>query len=386
MIEVGVGALPLRARLLHVGLAKTGTTAIQRAASERRRLLLEHGVRYPGTRYNHRQSAMALMRRPEDHAAVPDDAWSTLMTEVEHDTDRRIMISNEFIAEWPAPIAGRFLRELGERAHVVITVRGFAEILPSIWQQTIKTGSSEALEPWLRTVLAEDRTTVPASFARHDQAATVRRWVALAGSEHVTVIIGSRDRPRLVEESFEQLLGLPPTTLETSGHRGFDANRSLGPDEAALVLRVNQLAAPYGVERSDLVRVLRNGALRRVLDHHEPTGRLGLPGWADRRAAEIGRGYAEAIVASGARVLGDLDALGRSGDRSGRPELPRTIDVDLAAQALLGALLASRTPGTTPSVEPTKITTEPARPARRRADLQATLRKRLRPLLRITKS
>ena len=76
--------LPERSRLLHIGLMKTGTTAVQRAANARRPMLLRHGVRYPGTLYNHRQAALALMNRsprsPRGQRA--SDAWDQLLDEV----------------------------------------------------------------------------------------------------------------------------------------------------------------------------------------------------------------------------------------------------------------------------------------------------------------
>lgn len=83
--------LPPRARLLHVGLMKTGTTALQQAASRRRRVLLRHGVRYPGHRYNHRQAALALLRRRggRGRSERPDD-WDELLAEVAAERQRRI--------------------------------------------------------------------------------------------------------------------------------------------------------------------------------------------------------------------------------------------------------------------------------------------------------
>src|SRR5699024_12572636 len=57
----GLAALPERTRLLHIGPMKTGTSALQTAARDRRQQLLDHGVRYPGNRTNHRTEMGALL-------------------------------------------------------------------------------------------------------------------------------------------------------------------------------------------------------------------------------------------------------------------------------------------------------------------------------------
>jgi len=55
-----VPAIPENSVLLHVGLPKTGTTALQNAAANQRAALLEHGVRYPGDRHNHSNASFSV--------------------------------------------------------------------------------------------------------------------------------------------------------------------------------------------------------------------------------------------------------------------------------------------------------------------------------------
>ena len=128
--------LPERSRLLHIGLMKTGTTALQRAASARRQTLLRHGVRYPGRLYNHRQAALALMNRGSRFARDERlaDAWDALLDEIDQESDRKIWISNEFICGCDDRAAVQFLADLGARTHVVVTLRSVAATLPSLWQ------------------------------------------------------------------------------------------------------------------------------------------------------------------------------------------------------------------------------------------------------------
>lgn len=362
--------LPEQTRLLHIGLMKTGTTAIQQAASARRKTLLRHGVRYPGRRYNHRQAALALMGRRSSTAEADD--WTELVREIEADPARRIWISNEFICGCDDAEASRFLHELGPRTHVVITLRGVPAVLPSIWQQDVKTGTRLDFEAWLAIVLADppDPAALPPLYARHDQGAVVARWAQLAGPENVTVLVADKNRPRQLERAFEALLGLPAETLSPAKQRGGVVNRSLSAEEAALFLRVNQLLAPRQMSRDELTQILRGGAVARVLDTREPGSTdtpIALPDWADHRAAQVGEQYAAVIAGTGVRVVGDLDQLAaRPRHRRGRATMPDVVPVDLAAEALLGAMSAGLNRGSDfGKIKPPAVRA-PASPVRRR--------------------
>lgn len=337
--------LPPGSRLLHIGLMKTGTTAIQRAASARRRALLRQGVLYPGRLYNHRQAALALMnRQPASLGATPPvDAWSDLCTEVERSSADRVWVSNEFICGADEETASRFLAALGPQTHVVVTLRGVASILPSLWQQYVKIGSTQELADFLAVTLAEhpDPALLPNSHARHDQGAVVRRWAQLVGPEHLTVVIGDASEPQRVQKAFEGLLGLVDGTLEPVDARGYATNRSLTAPEAALMLEVNRRLPDGVMTEEELVRIVRNGAIRRMLEARSDYAsdlRLGLPDWAAVRAAALGSRYADEIAAAGVTVVGDLADLGRRPEEAGSAELPVQVPAGLAAEALVGAI------------------------------------------------
>ena len=323
---------------------KTGTTALQSAASSRRHLLLRHGVRYPGHRYNHRQAAFDLLRRGGSQRRTKPDEWDRLLTEVDADSSRRILISNEFIADWEESIARRFLEDLGPRTHVVFTVRSFASSLPSVWQQYVKTGYRSDFEEFLSVVLAEhpDPDELPPNFDRHDQGSVVRRWADLVGPENVSVIVVDKGDPARISTSFESMLDLPAGALLATEQGGFTANRSLSADEASLLLAVNRLLEPYRVAEEDVIRVLRKGATARLLEECPPpasANQLSLPPWAAEAAGRRGRSYAAVIRQTRVRVIGDLDELGRPPrSNAGRWTMPESVPTEVAAQALVGAL------------------------------------------------
>ncbi len=345
-METGGGrteTLPPRARLLHVGLMKTGTTALQSAASRRREVLLQYGVRYPGMHYNHRREAQALSRRAPATERKRLDYWDRLMAEVEADPVRRILISNEMIAGGDMDVIRQLREDLGPRAHVVFTVRSFTSVLPSLWQQYVKSGHRHSFAEFLTARLSDNRVP-PADMERHDQAALVQRWVEVFGAHNVTVIVADRSEPSRVPSSFEALLGLPAGTLYEPELSGESLNRSLSVHEASLLLEVNRLLAPYDVSKFDFDRLLFKGATARMLDHcrSDPDAQLVLPPWAIPLAVDRSRNYAEAIAGTGVRVIGDLEDLGKTPQVGrGQYEASSVIPVDVAAQAVLGVLSAA---------------------------------------------
>lgn len=356
-----VAPLPPRARLLHIGIPKTGTTALQQAAAAQREVLLSHGVRYPGQRGNHREPVAALMQRHlgwRRGGSTPGRReWQALLAEIEADPDRRILLSHEFAAEADDATVRRFRDELGPRLHVVVTLRPLAALLPSAWQQHVKSGYRRPFDAWLRRVLADppDLSTTPAFHRRNDQSAIVARWAAVVGPERVTVVVGDKARPRLLTDAFEDLLGLPRGLLHGAVEGGMRANRSLSAPEAELLRRVNAVIAGQEVDWRDYRALVRLGAVARLLERRTPAAgeaRLSLPEWASARAAELGRAHAEAIGRAGVAVIGDLAALGEgAGPADGPAQRPPAegggapgpvqVPLDAAAELVAGMLSAA---------------------------------------------
>lgn len=347
-----VDVLPERARLLHIGLPKTGTTALQLAAGRARSELLAHGVRYPGRADNHREAVSALMGRELGwHARggyrPPLRLWKRLMAEVEHDQQRRIWISHEFASECDDEMAQRFVDSIGPRLHVVVTLRGFADLLGSSWQQYVKSGYRHPFDRWLRRILSDPphpRTT-PTFYRRNDQAAIVNRWTRLAGAENVTVVIGDKARPNLLTDAFCDLLGIPRGML-VAPKTGLAANRGMSMAEAEVLRGFNHAIRGNEIDWRDYAAMIRNGAVARLLQSRVPTpeeGKMVLPRWAADRALAKAEEYARAVEASGARVVGDLETLYApvATLRRRRRRPVEQVPTEIAVQSLAGMMSAS---------------------------------------------
>lgn len=319
--------LPSGTRALYIGPPKSGTTALQAAASAARDELYEHGVVYPGTGESHHREIYAFMGRRDRRGksargrvtrrdigrAPARSEWAALMDEIRAEPSRRVLISHESAARATRRMARRFVDELGaDRIHVIITLRQPADVLPSRWSELVKEGMTDTFDGWLRRLyLGEGRRLARGTRRYLNQAGLVRRWAAAAGPDNVTVIIVDAQDKNFLSHVFEQLLGLPARTLSRAGSQ--NSNRSMTVDEAEVVRRLNtRLARLRGTCWSRYIDAFRTSALNRALVYRTPApeeARLRLPSWAIEFAARDGRRYGRRIRASGVRVIGDLAAL-----------------------------------------------------------------------------
>jgi hypothetical protein len=345
-------AIPPGGCLVHIGFDKTGTTSLQGAFHRDREQILGLGVRYPGTEAYHKSAGIAVTeaRGNTGDAAVSMRDWRALTTEVRAARDERVFISSEWLCRATDSQARRVVEGLGgDRVHIVATLRPLAKILPSAWQQYVKDGFTGDYDSWLRGMLLEPPYIAPTPWfwIRHSHDVVLARWASVVGSDRVTaIIVDGRDHDLLLRQ-FETLLALPRDTLvgEPEGKR----NASLTLPEAELLRRVNTAFAERGLSDELYGAAIRSGLLPRLADARSELATphpIVTPPWALERVAEIGATAAAAIDASGIRVIGDLESLGRPAAPT-RPnaqaasgELP--VEVATVAQSIVGILVGTR--------------------------------------------
>ena len=309
--------LPPEAVALHVGIHKTGTTALQSSFAAARGDLAAAGVLYPGRRTAHHGAAMSVLGRPWGWSGrggeVADPAvFDRLAREVRRHRGR-VLVSSEQFCEADDSAAARVVAGFGaQRTHVVIALRSLAQLLPSSWQQYLKYGQTRSYGTWLRIVLDPDydgRVT-PTFWRRNDHGALVERWAGLLGPDHVTVLIVDGLAPDALFHTFAELLDVDPAVLLR--HRDVPTNRSMTAAESELLRRVN-VAVGKQLSWQDYERRVRgelvSAVLARTPGPDEP--RLDTPGWALDAAAERGEVAADRIRDAGVAVIGDLAALAR---------------------------------------------------------------------------
>ncbi|MDO8732382.1 MAG: hypothetical protein Q7L55_07415 [Actinomycetota bacterium] len=364
---------------LHIGVHKTGTTAIQAALANSRPVLDTWGVRYPGEGQAHRLIASSAMGRRlgwrVGGSAAPDPhAWTDFVKDA-HAYRGITVCSSEFFAESSTETAQGIVDKIGkDRTHVIITLRNLGRILPSAWQQILKSGYETAYIPWLTHVLtATDLEPKAETFwIRHRHDEVVERWARIAGPERVTVVVVDDAERDGIYRNFENLLGLPDDTL--LNHRDAAPNRSMTLAEAELLRQLN-ISLGGGKGWRPFSDQVHDGLIKAMIERRIPGSdetRMQTPQWALDRAAELARIYVDVIRASGVNVVGDLGVLSEhlQGPEVVEEVPPISMPISAAMTAMLGALDGSR-----PSAE---LSTS-ARLKRRVKKLQTELRAKGRP-------
>ncbi len=216
--------LPPGAVLLHVGPYKTGTTALQASFEQHRAELREHGVLYPGTQRRHARPVFALLGHAlPGQPDVPEHEWDDLVDDVRRAAEARVVLSSEDFATLAPDQAARAVDDLGaDRVHVLMVARDLSTLLPSAWQERVKSvNETSGYDAFLTGVLAERPDTPSAEvFWRHHSLATlIRLWTDVLPAGRVTVVVADDSDRAQLRRVCEQLLGLPDRLL-TEGPAG----------------------------------------------------------------------------------------------------------------------------------------------------------------------
>ena len=348
-----VAPLPGQAVLVHIGPHKTGTTTIQAAFHASRDELAVQGVLYAGGGRRPIKAVLALRGARGRRDAVPEIGhWSGLVDEARAATGR-VVISNEAFADASPRTIARLVNDLGrDRIHVVATLRPFASILPSQWQQFVKGGLTASFDDWLRDVIdPSDPTRRKVFWRRHQHHQLVARWADAVGAERVTVIVLDDDPLRL-PRLFEGLLGLREDTLV---EKATNRNRSLTWPEAEVIRAVNQAFRDAGYPAALQTRLVARGVcprlLRRRPDPLEP--RIELPAWTVDRVAMVGREIVAGLLDSKVEIVGDVDRLRTLPERdpsiASHASAPAHVSADVAGAVALAVVETLTSKGTRPS-------------------------------------
>lgn len=342
------GELPDGAVLVHIGPYKTGTTAIQFSLHKHRADLLARGVLYPGDD-DHRQTRPGYALLGKTPSGLPPTAaheWDDLVEEV-RSTRMRVCISSEDLASAGPRAIRTLVDDLGpDRVHVLIVVRRLDKILPSAWQERIKSWNETlAYEDWLREVLAEDpsRTSAGRRFwHNHGVAQLLGRWTSVLPAQRcILSVADEQDRGSLLR-TFEGLLGLPSSLLTPGRHD----NTSLTMDRVELVRRVNELREERGWDDEHRRKLVYRGlvkGLRQAPPEPDDVPIPPLPRWAAERVAILSAERAAAVQDSGGKVIGDPANL-LPPDGAGHPEavmVPQSVPIETAARAVEAVLDAA---------------------------------------------
>ncbi len=338
--------LPDRAVLVHVGPYKTGTTAIQSSLHTHRAELAEHGVTYPGTYHRQMRPSWALLGRSRvGEGDVPATEWDAMVEEVRAAAGRVVISSEDFSSARPEHIA-QLVADLGpEQVHVLIVARRLDRLLPSGWQERVKSvNETRTYDAWLREVLSPDRDSGAARtfWYHHGLQDLIARWREALPPERVIVLVSDEEDRGVQPRAFERLLGLPEGRLTP----GPFSNTSLSLERIELCRQLN-LAV---VRRSWVGNTFLNKprrqllmGLRMVPIQDYETSIPPLPGWTAPLIRALSEQRAASVRDAGVVVLGDPDLLRYVGDETvpDLPEPPATMPIAAAAEAVEKSLASA---------------------------------------------
>ena len=352
--DVAADPVPEGAVLVHIGPPKTGTTSLQGALHERRSELRDHGVLYPGTTRRQKRPGFALLGSVEAGRKIPISEWHDLAAEVRAAADARVCVSTESFARAGRRKIRTIVEDLGpDRVHMVVTARRLDRLMPSAWQQRIKgVGETLPYAEWVEQVLDPARPKgAGATFWRHhDLAATIADWREVLPADRIIVVAADESDRAQILRVFEGLLALPDGLLQ-SVVEAASSNTSLSYERAELLRQLNVALEQLGPDsrpRRRVVADLRRGVLAGAREPSE-TSIPGLPAAALARVAELSDQRSQAVLASGVRIVGDLDRLrvpvGDAADEMAAPPTTVPIGVSIEAMAAMVAGLPTPAPG-----------------------------------------
>ena len=295
---------------MHVGVAKTGTTYLQRILHAHRDQLKAAGLLYPGKRAGDHYVASVDLRRLEaekfEHLKS-DGSWDRLAADVRA-FEGNAIVSHETFARCSTAEVRRVIESCGNAdVKVVLTVRDLGRQIPAVWQETLKNRATSGYGEFLDDVFVNvDSGAHKVFWKPQDVSKVVKRWGRQVGMDNVTIVtVPPSGAPRdELWKRFAAAIELPdvPVSLPEAA-----ANTSLGPAEAELLRHVN-IALPTDYSWARYLRLVKRQFAEQRLASRSTTRIVVPERWYDAVQAR-NRMTTRYLQEAGCRVIGDLSDL-----------------------------------------------------------------------------
>jgi hypothetical protein len=340
---------------LHIGLPKTGTTAVQEMLWHNRDALAAAGVCYPSYIYAAHYLA-AIDLQPERYRdwlePLSYGAWDRLVEHV-RSWPGTAVISCELLATATRQQVRRALASLDfAEVHLICTARDLARQIPSVWQENIKTGQATPFPDLVTALRTGEPTETSGLFWDYqDLTGILGTWAADLPPERVHVVTVPRNGSG-VWPRFASVLDLDVPGLGRSGRD----NSSLGAAEVELLRRLNltlDVAWPH------YAAVVRDQLAAELLARRPVPRRIVLPVEDQPWVAKQAQQFVDEIREAGYHVVGDLTELLPADDDFAatypEPSAGELLDVAIDALAQLVPRVAREWPRKPVSVKQTLL-------------------------------
>lgn len=235
---------------IHIGLPKTGTSAVQASFKQSRTALQAVGLIYPvagelGGGHaklawpllgEQRQSMADVLERID--SAGCHALWSELAAEVAQHSASDVLISSEYFSEVDPSELAKVARLVCDDVRILVYLRRQDELVESGYNQGIKAG------------LVSERFHTPGYLAEYDYSLVLGRWRAVFGSDNVVPRLygGGAMRNGVVQDVAETL------SLDLTLLRGAEATAN--PKMHPSLLEFQRIANSMGLADNGLIGTL----------------------------------------------------------------------------------------------------------------------------------
>lgn len=320
---------------LHIGLQKTGTSYLQAIFWAAQDQLRTQGLDLvPGTKRATFHLMLDVRGRYDPDLDPPDVATAVdrLPGQLEAAPGPRALVSEESLASSTVAQARRLVDACaGREVHVVVTARDLARVLPSMWQQQLRSGGDVGWDAYLDHVVSRQGPAAKRFWSNQGLVKVLQRWSAVVPPEriHVVTVPPSGAPPTLLLERYCAVLGVDPAPLAEHTPRG---NPSLGRVEAELLRRVNASLPAERRRRQVYGTVGKRYFSQDVLGELRGE-RTRVPRRLETWCAEQAERVVATVAAGGYDVHGDLGDLRPRPDSFG-PDEGQVSDTELADVAV----------------------------------------------------
>lgn len=320
---------------LHIGLQKTGTSYLQAIFWAAQDQMRTQGLDLvPGTKRDTFHLMLDVRGRYDRDLDPPDVATAVerLPAQLQAAPGAAALVSEESLASSTVAQARRLVAACaGREVHVVVTARDLARVLPSMWQQQLRSGGDVGWDDYLDAVVRRQGPVAKRFWNNQGLVKVLQRWSTVVAPEriHVVTVPPSGAPPTQLLERFCEVLGVDPGPLAEHTPRG---NPSLGRVEAELLRRVNA-SLPAERRRRQVYGTVGKRYFSQDVLGELRSDRTRVPQRLETWCAEQAERVVATVAAGGYDVHGDLDDL-RPRPESFGPDEGQVSDTEVAEAAV----------------------------------------------------
>ena len=296
-----------RRLIIHAGFPKSGTTALQASFRESAEVLRAADIEYPPSQNDaHHAGVAALVGRSIGWQPSKRDlaAWHNFVQMIKDSKSQTILISSEFFAAANENQINQIKADFSEfTVQIFFTLRPLNRIIPSIYQQSLKKGSTLAYPEWISKKFMSPTGELRSLPNLINHAKVIQEWAKVFQGRNIAVVIADSNKPEFLYESTCLYLGI--SRLEILEKRAL--NRSLTVNECEVLRRINS-SVKHKWNWDEYQKIIRQGYLKDLTAVKSLSGgsQFHTPEFLQDVIANFAKVQIEIINNLDIHVLGDL--------------------------------------------------------------------------------